>query len=89
MDVAEFEDLLGRHGENVSLWPDSRRAEAIALLRTSEQARALIADAELLRRALQAEPVRAPEGLVDRIMRKARESDQAAPDRAKKPDNKS
>lgn len=83
MDVAEFEDLLGRHGENVSNWPDNRRAEAIALLRVSDEARALVADAELLRRALQAKPVRAPEGLVDRIMRKVADSS------PKKPDNKS
>ncbi len=67
MDIPEFEDLLGRHGEDVSTWPDNRRDAALALLRTSEQARAAMAEAQLLRRALPSGVVRAPDGLVDRI----------------------
>jgi hypothetical protein len=62
MDVPEFEDLLGRHGEDVSTWPDNRRDAALALLRTSEQARAAMAEAQLLRRALPSDAVRAPDG---------------------------
>ncbi|KZD25121.1 hypothetical protein [Tardiphaga robiniae] len=86
MDIPEFEDLLGRHGEDVSSWPEDRRDAALALLRTSEQARAALAEAQLLRRALSPGTVRAPDGLVDRIMQKARQSDVAPTRPATKPD---
>lgn len=72
MDVAEFEDLLGRHGDELSNWPKDQQAAAEALLQSSEQARAALAAAQRLRSALQPTPVRAPTGLVDRIMRKVR-----------------
>lgn len=89
MDIPEFEDLLGRHGEDVSSWPEHRRVEALALLRESDQARALLTEAGLLRKALRPEPVRAPDGLVDRIMRKVVSSDPAGKGQAKKPTDKS
>ncbi|WP_441279012.1 hypothetical protein AB7783_24490 [Tardiphaga sp. 172_B4_N1_3] len=88
MDVPEFEDLLGRHGEDVSTWPDNRRDAALALLRTSEQARAAMAEAQLLRRALLSDAVRAPPDLVDRIMQKARQSDVVPAKPATEPDSK-
>ncbi|WP_441240717.1 hypothetical protein [Tardiphaga sp. 768_D3_N2_1] len=88
MDIPEFEDLLGRHGEDVSTWPDNRRDAALALLRTSEQARAAMAEVELLRRSLPSGAVRAPEGLVDRIMQKARQSDVVPAKPTTKPDSK-
>ena len=72
MDVPEFEDLLGRHGGDLSNWPKDRQAAAEALLQTSEQARASLAEAQRIRSALQSTPVRAPTGLVDRIMGKVR-----------------
>ena len=88
MDIPEFEDLLGRHGEDVSTWPDNRRDAALALLRTSEQARAAMAEAQLLRCALPSGVVRASDGLVDRIMQKARQSDVVPAKPASKPDSK-
>lgn len=72
MDVAEFEDLLGRHGGDLSNWPKDRQAAAEALLQSSKQARAALAEAQRLRSVLQSTPVRAPTGLVDRIMRNVR-----------------
>ena len=72
MDVPEFEDLLGRHGGDLSNWPKDRQAPAEALLRSSKQARTALAEAQRLRSALQSTPVRAPTGLVDRIMGKVR-----------------
>jgi hypothetical protein len=72
MDVPEFEDLLGRHGGDLSNWPKDRQAAAEALLQSSKQARAALAEAERLRNALQSQPLRAPPGLVDRIMDKVR-----------------
>lgn len=72
MDVPEFEDLLGRHGGDLSNWPTDRQAEAEALLQSSKQARAALAEVQRLRSALQSTPVRASTGLVDRIMDKVR-----------------
>jgi hypothetical protein len=72
MDVPEFEDLLGRHGDDLSNWPTDRQAAAEALLQSSKQARAALTEAQRLRGALQSTPVRAPTGLVDRIMGKVR-----------------
>ncbi|MET0219035.1 MAG: hypothetical protein ABW213_00095 [Tardiphaga sp.] len=87
MDVAEFEDLLGRLGDDLKLWPENRRNDAVMLLDVSEPARVALAEARLLRSALRAEPVRAPAGLMDRIMQKVRapaepsEQADAGPDR--------
>jgi hypothetical protein len=77
MDIPEFEDLLGRLGEDISAWPADRRDQAIALLKSSEQARAALADAQLLRSKLQVAPIRAPVGLLDRIMQKVQQSEAA------------
>lgn len=75
MDVPEFEDLLGRHGGDLSGWPKDRQAAAERLLKASEQARAALAEVRRLRRALHSTPVRGPAGLVDRIMREVRSSE--------------
>jgi hypothetical protein len=72
MDLPEFEDLLDRHGCDLSNWPKDRQAAAEALLQSSKQARAALTEAQRLRSALQSTPVRAPTGLVDRIMGKVR-----------------
>jgi hypothetical protein len=83
MDVPEFEDLLGRLGDDLTQWPAAQQHDAAALLHVSEPARAALAEAKLLRLALRAEPTPAPAGLVDRIMRAARQS---TPMPAEKPD---
>jgi len=73
MDLPEFEDLLGRHGDDLSNWPKDRQSAAEALLQSSKQAHAALAEAQRLRSVLQPTPVRAPVGLVDRIMGKVRQ----------------
>ena len=68
MDVTEFEELIDRLGEDLSVWPDDRRLPAEELLTRSSAAQALLDEARALRRALAAPPVRAPGGLADRIV---------------------
>jgi hypothetical protein len=68
MDVTEFEELIDRLGEDVSLWPDDRRLPAEELLARSSAAQALLEEARVVRHALAAPPVRAPAGLADRIV---------------------
>jgi hypothetical protein len=68
MDVAEFEDLIDRLGEDLSRWPDAPRLAAEHLLASSSEARARHEEARALRRALAGPPVRAPAGLADRIV---------------------
>ena len=81
MDVATFEDLIDRLGEDLSHWPDDQRLAAVQLLASSAEARALYEEASALRKALAAPPVRAPAGLVDRIVSAATKlpSEPAAP----------
>ena len=68
MDVATFEDLIDRLGEDLSRWPDDQRLAAVQLLASSAEARTLHEEAGAVRRALAAPPVRAPKGLADRIV---------------------
>ncbi|MGN8543783.1 hypothetical protein ACQPTN_01255 [Bradyrhizobium sp. 13971] len=68
MDVATFEDLIDRLGEDLSRWPDDQRVAAVQLLASSAEARTLYEEAGAVRRALAAPPVRAPKGLADRIV---------------------
>lgn len=76
MDIDDFEDRVDRWGEDVSAWPEPSRSDARALLRTSAEARQVLADAVALRTALSARAsVRAPAGLTDRILAAAREAD--------------
>ena len=81
MDVTEFEELIDRLGEDLSLWPNDRRLPAEELLARSPAAQALLEEARTLRRALAAPPVRAPAGLADRIVAAAAKlkSDTAEP----------
>jgi len=81
MDVTEFEELIDRLGEDLSLWPDDRRVPAEELLARSSAAQALLEEARVLRQALAAPPVRAPSGLADRIVAAAAKmkSDPAEP----------
>jgi hypothetical protein len=75
MDIPAFEDLLGRLGNELATWPAAQRAQAAELLQNSAQARALLAEAQRLRSALTVPPVRAPAGLLDRIMQQAKKRD--------------
>jgi hypothetical protein len=68
MDVGEFEDLIDRLGEDLSRWPEGRRLAAEQLIASSSEAKALLDEARTLRQALVAPPVRAPAGLVERIV---------------------
>lgn len=71
MNVTEFEDLIDRHGEDFSRWPDVKREAAVVLLRFSPAARELMEEARLIRDALSAPKVLAPAGLADRIFAQA------------------
>lgn len=86
MDVAEFEDLIDRLGEDISLWPEPQRAAATQLLDSSEQAKAVLDAAMVLRSALSAPPIKAPSGLAERIvsaaMRQPQEPASSTPDDA-------
>jgi hypothetical protein len=68
MDIAMFEDLIDRLGEDLSRWPSDQRLAAEQLLATSAAARSLHEEARVLRKALSGPPVSAPSGLADRIV---------------------
>ena len=93
MDVAMFEDLIDRLGEDLSRWPSDQRLAAEQLLATSSVARTLHEEARVLRKALDARPVSAPAGLADRIVaaagrlkaEQAASSSQGEADAEKKP----
>jgi hypothetical protein len=68
MDVAMFEDLIDRLGEDLSRWPSDQRLAAEQLLATSAAARTLHEETRVLRKALSGPPVSAPAGLADRIV---------------------
>lgn len=73
MDAEEFEDLVDRLGEDLSMWPEPVQAKARSLLAQSEEAREILAAARTMHLALSRDQaVRAPMGLVDRIMHQAR-----------------
>jgi hypothetical protein len=78
MNVADFEDLLDRLGDDMSIWPAPQQQSAADLLRSSDDARRVLDEARRLRRALSAAPIRARAGLTDRIM-------QAVPQTVPKP----
>jgi len=72
MDLAEFEDLVDRLGEDISAWPEPARTDARSLLAQSQEAREVLAAAHDMRVGLgRDQTVRAPAGLVDRIMHQA------------------
>lgn len=79
MKIEEFEDLVDRLGEDISRWPEQFRKVGEALLATSAEAREIVREASLLRRALSRDDsARSPAGLADRIVGQAR-SDGAVP----------
>lgn len=68
----ELDELLSRHGTQPRNWPAEARPPAQALLRESASARALLAEAERLERALAAMPTPpVPLGLRTRILANA------------------
>ena len=73
MRIEEFEDLLDRHGEDVSAWPVSDRDCGLALLCTSQAARDLVEEAQSLRRAFGTDslPPAVPPDLADRVIANA------------------
>lgn len=72
MTIVEFEDAIGRLGEDLSTWPFSLRADALALLHSSPEARVILDETRDLRRAFsEAKPILAPAGLAARIALKA------------------
>lgn len=72
MNCSEFQDAIGRLGEDLATWPLADRDGALALLAEEPGARALLDEAAKLRTALLARPaIRAPAGLADRIVRAA------------------
>jgi hypothetical protein len=72
MKFEEFEDHLGRFGEDLMVWPPSAREAGLELLLNSAEAREIMEEAQVLRRAMTAvAPVRAPAGLADRIVAEA------------------
>ena len=79
MNIADFEDLLDRLGEDISGWPVPQQQAAAEFLQSSAEARAALAQAKLLRHALSAPPVRAEAGLTERIMQALRRGDAAVP----------
>lgn len=74
MEVADFQNLLDRLGDDLSSWPDQARHDAEALLQSSAPARSALAEARAVRALLAPQPVKAPSGLIDRIMQKVRDS---------------
>ncbi|HZR88285.1 MAG TPA: hypothetical protein VFB02_15870 [Bradyrhizobium sp.] len=91
MDVAMFEDLIDRLGEDLSRWPSDQRIAAEQLLATSAAARTLHEEARALRQALSGPKVSAPAGLADRIAAAASrlKAEQAAPQDEAEPEKDS
>lgn len=68
LTVAAFAALLDTHGADLAVWPDDQRRAAEQLLAESDDAAAVLADARVLHKALKTSVIKAPEGLVDRIL---------------------
>ena len=77
MDIAEFEDFLDRHGDDISGWPVAQQHSAAALLLESSEARDLLREAQTMRGLLSSAPIRAPKGLADRVVTQALSVSQA------------
>lgn len=66
--VVELEGLIDRYGVESSRWPDPERQYALELIDTSPEARDVYDTARSLKQSLRRAPVKAPPGLVDKIM---------------------
>lgn len=79
MTIEEFEDLVDRLGEDLSAWPEGVRKAGELLLKNSAEAREIVQEAGLMRRAFApGRAARAPAGLADSIVLRAT-SRQATP----------
>jgi hypothetical protein len=76
MRIEEFEDLLDRHGEDLSVWPVLDRDSGLALLRCSQEARDLVEEARSLRHAFRTDspPPATPPDLANRVVARAIQS---------------
>ncbi len=69
MDIERFEDLVDRHGEDISQWPSAVRDEAETFVAATPAARECLRRARALRAAFASTPpIRAPRDLTARIM---------------------
>lgn len=68
LSVGTFADLLDQWGPDLARWPQQQRSDADALLGTSPEAAALLAEALALDDALRNSQPKAPAGLADRIV---------------------
>jgi hypothetical protein len=68
MTLDGFRDLIDHHGPDKTHWPAELKADTDLLLLSSAPARHLLAEALQVEDALHAvKPIKAPEGLLDRI----------------------
>jgi hypothetical protein len=71
MDLAEFEDLLDRQGDDFSCWSSEQQRAALVLLADSNEAKALLQEAQAMRLLLSGAPIHAPKGFADRVVTQA------------------
>lgn len=81
MSIEEFLAGLSDYGPDLARWPVGKRADAEALLARSEYARQIHQVERILQKELRARTIKAPEGLVDRILGKAFGSRRHDPDK--------
>ena len=75
MAIEKFDALLDRHGSNLDDWPASEQGPARELLKMSSEARERLEEEQALTSLLSARPApKAPKGLAQKIVKKARES---------------
>lgn len=67
LSIGAFADLLDQWGPELGRWPQQQRTDAEALLGTSPEAAALLAEALALDNTLRDSQPKAPAGLADRI----------------------
>lgn len=88
MNLAEFEDLVDRCGEQPAAWPAEIRADALDFLERSREAQDVVATAVALRKMFDDSPAEpAPANLANRIVTLAGRVDDlpAALDKEKTP----
>ena len=82
MDLAEFEDMLDRYGDDMGRWTPERRTAAEHLLTTSPEARTAFRRARALARQFADEPrITAPVDLSARILARAAAMPEPTPPR--------
>ncbi len=80
MNLAEFEDLVDRCGEQPAAWPVEVRADALKFLAESNEARDVVAEAAALREMFNRNPATpAPANLGQRIVTLAGRLDDRPP----------